>query len=94
MGNPLFGNMKMPQANRNPLQNISQLRNQVRQLRQNPQGVADLLKQSGQISDAQYNDIKNMGGNFSQIGQYLLNSAPQNMYGQIQQGVQNVQQQI
>lgn len=91
MGNPLLGNAKIP---KNPIQNIMQLRNQMRQLKQNPQGVADFLKQSGQITDEQYKDIRGMNGNFSQVGQYLLNAAPQNMYGQIERGVNNVQNQI
>lgn len=88
MGNPLLGNAKIP---KNPIQNIMQLRNQIKQLKQNPQGVADFLKQSGQITDEQYKDIQGMNGNFSQVGQYLLNTAPQNMYGQIQNDVNNVQ---
>lgn len=91
MPNPLFGNFKMPPS---PMQNIMKLRSQAKQLRQNPQGVADFLKQSGQITDEQYQAIKGMNGNFSQIGQYLMNSAPQNMYGQIQNGVQTMQRQI
>ncbi len=91
MGNPLFQGMPMP---KNPMQNIMQLRNQMKQLRSNPQGVADFLKQSGRISDEQYQQIKGMNGNFSQIGQYLVSNAPQNMYGQIENGVNAVKQQM
>ncbi len=90
MSNPLLGNIKMP----SPLQNIMQIKNQMQQFRQNPQGVADFLKQSGRITEDQYEQIKGMNGNFSQIGQFLMGSAPQNMVGQIQNGVNTIQKQL
>lgn len=67
--------------------------NQVQQLRQNPQGIPEYLKNSGHISDAQYNAIKGMN-NPQQIGQYLMGNVPQNMYGQVQQSVQNIGSQM
>lgn len=89
MSNPLFQGMKT-----SPVQNIMQLRNQMHQLRQNPQEIADVLKKSGRITDEQYKEIKGMNGDFSMIGQYLMGTAPKDMYGQIQNGVNAVQQQL
>ena len=48
--------------------------NQVRQIKQNPNQLASLLKQRGMINDQQAQDIQQMGGNYEQIGRYLMNS--------------------
>ena len=78
----------------NPIQGMMRLRNQIKQFRQNPQSIAEYLKKSGQITDEQYEQIKGMNGDFSMIGQYLMGTAPQSMYGQIQNGVNTVQRQL
>lgn len=66
----------------------------MRQLRQHPQEIAEVLKKSGRITDEQYEQIKGMNGDFSMIGQYLMGTAPKDMYGQIQDGVNAVQKQL
>jgi hypothetical protein len=76
--NPMFRGLRP--------QNIMNVMNKVNQLQNNPQGVYDLLKNSGRLSNEQLSAIQNMK-NPAEIGQYLLNTAPQNMYGQIQNGV-------
>ena len=55
----------------NPMMNVL---NQVRQIKQNPNQLASLLKQRGMINDQQAQDIQQMGGNYEQIGRYLMNS--------------------
>lgn len=63
---------------------------QVQQIRQNPTQLASLLQQRGIISGQQAQDIKEMGNNYSQIGQYLINAGtmptniPQNAIDQAQ----------
>ena len=59
--NPLMSNMP----------NIMRVVSQVSQLRQNPSGIADFLKQSGRVSDEQYSAIQKMNDP-QQIGQYLM----------------------
>ena len=66
--------------------NMMNVMQQVNQLQNNPQGIYSLLKNSGRLSNEQLNAIQKMN-NPAEIGQYLLNTAPQNMYGQIQNGV-------
>jgi pentose-5-phosphate-3-epimerase len=67
---------------------------QVRQIKQNPSQLATLLKQRGIVNDQQAKEIEKMGGNYEQIGQYLMNSGrmPSNVQqyeGQVEQ-VQNM----
>lgn len=63
---------------------------QVQQIRQNPTQLASLLQQRGIISGQQAQDIKEMGNNYSQIGQYLISAGtmptniPQNAIDQAQ----------
>lgn len=61
--NPFFNMMN------NPMMNIIQ---QVIQIKQNPNQLAGLLQQRGMINEQQAQDIQKMGGNFEQIGQYLM----------------------
>lgn len=75
------------------MSNMMNVISQVQQLRQNPQSIPEFLKNSGHITDTQYNAIKGMS-NPQQIGQYLMGNIPQNMYGQVQQSVQNVSNQM
>ena len=55
----------------NPMFQIIQ---QVQQIRQNPNQLATLLQQRGMINAQQAQDIQKMGGNYEQIGQYLMNN--------------------
>lgn len=55
-----------------PIGNMMNVVNQVRQLQQNPNGMADFLKQRGIVNEQQYADIQKMCGNPAQVGQYLL----------------------
>ena len=52
--------------------NLMKVVNEVKQLRSNPQGIADFLKKQGCVSDEQYKAIQGMNGNPQQIGQYLM----------------------
>lgn len=65
------------------------LMSRVKQLQDNPKGVYDLLANSGRLTSEQLKAIKGMS-NPMEIGQYLLQSAPQNMLGSIQQNVNNL----
>ncbi len=64
--NPFFSMMQ-----RNPMINVLQ---QVQQIRQNPNQLASLLQQRGLINPQQAQEIKKMGSNYGQIGQYLMNN--------------------
>lgn len=83
--NPFFNMMN------NPMMNIIR---QVQQIKQNPSQLASLLQQKGMINDQQAKDIQQMGGNFEQIGQYLMQNGKmptnvQQYQGQVNQ-VQNM----
>lgn len=54
------------------IQNMMSLVQQARQIQQNPSMLSQLLQQRGMISEQQALDIKNMGTNYEQIGQYLI----------------------
>ena len=56
----------------NPMGNIMQIANQISRIKQNPNGLADFLKERGCVSDEQYTTIQSMGGNYGQVGQYLM----------------------
>lgn len=76
--------------------NLMQVMSQVSRLRQNPNGIADLLKQQGRINDDQYAEIQKMNDP-AQIGQYLIQSGvmPQQQAMQAAQTiVPQIQQQI
>lgn len=67
---------------------------QVRQIKQNPSQLAGLLQQRGMINEQQAKDIQQMGGNFEQVGQYLMQNGKmptnvQQYQGQVNQ-VQNM----
>ena len=83
--NPFFNMMN------NPMMNIIR---QVQQINQNPNQLASLLQQKGMINDQQAKDIQQMGGNFEQVGQYLMQNGKmptnvQQYQGQVNQ-VQNM----
>jgi len=76
--------------------NLMQVMSQVSRLRQNPNGIADLLKQQGRINDDQYAAIQKMNDP-AQIGQYLIQSGvmPQQQAMQAAQTiVPQIQQQM
>jgi len=88
--NPFFSMMNNQMMN-NPMINIIR---QVQQIKQNPSQLASLLQQKGMINDQQAKDIQQMGGNFEQIGQYLMQNGKmptnvQQYQGQVNQ-VQNM----
>ena len=75
----------------NPMFQIIQ---QVQQIKRNPNQLANVLQQRGMISPQQAQDIQKMGGNYEQIGHYLMNQGrmPNNVQqyqGQVEQ-VQNM----
>ena len=69
----------------NPMMQVIQ---QVRMIKQNPNQLATLLQQRGMISPQQAQDIQQMGGNYQQIGQYLMNQ------GRMPTNVQQYQGQV
>ena len=76
--------------------NLMRVMNQVSQLRQNPNVIADFLKQQGKVTDEQYSVIQKMNDPL-QIGQYLMQSGvmPQQQAMQAAQTiVPQIQQQI
>ena len=90
--NPLFGGM-MGGMNGNPMMNMLNMIQQIRQMQQNPNQLADLLKNTGKINQQQYEEIKCFNGDAKKIGEYLMQSGsmPQQ---QVQQAYQNVVPQI
>jgi pentose-5-phosphate-3-epimerase len=77
--NPFFNMMN------NPMMNLIK---QVQQIKQNPNQLATLLQQRGMINEQQAKDIQKMGGNYEQIGQYLMNN------GRMPTNVQQYQDQV
>lgn len=53
----------------NPMMNIVR---QVQEIKQNPNQLANVLKQRGLISEDQFAEVSKMGSNYEQIGQYLM----------------------
>lgn len=86
--NPFFMN--------NPMMNIIR---QYQQIKQNPSQLATLLKQRGMIDENQFVEVNKMGGNYEQIGQYLMQNGRmpanvqqyQGQVEQVQTMMQNVQ---
>ena len=69
----------------NPMMQVIQ---QYRQIKRNPNQLANILQQRGIISPEQAQNIQQMGGNYSQIGQYLMNQ------GRMPTNVQQYQNQV
>lgn len=86
--NPLFGMMGGSNVG-----NMMQMISQIRQARQNPNMLADLLVQNGKINQSQYEQIRQFNGDPQKIGEYLMQNGvmPQQ---QVQQAYQNVVPQI
>lgn len=72
------------------MQNMMALVQQTRQIKENPSMLSDLLKQRGIISEQQAMDIRNMGSNYEQIGQYLIQNGK--LPGNVQQFENQVNQ--
>lgn len=71
----------------NPMMQFVQ---QVQQIKRNPNQLANILQQRGMITPQQAQDIQNMGCDYQQIGQYLMQQGrmPNNIQqyqGQVQQ---------
>lgn len=71
-----------------PMNPMMQFIQQVYQIRQNPNQLANILQQRGMISPQQAQDIQKMGGNYEQIGRYLMNQ------GRMPSNVQQYQNQV
>ena len=69
----------------NPMMQVVQ---QYMQIKRNPNQLASILQQRGLISTEQAQSIQKMGGNYSQIGQYLMNQ------GRMPTNVQQYQNQV
>lgn len=67
--NPFF-NMMRP----NPMNQLFNVVKQIQQIKRNPNMLANLLQQRGMITPQQAQDIQQMGTNYQQIGQYLINN--------------------
>lgn len=77
-----------------PMNPMMQVIQQYRQIRQNPNQLATLLRQRGMISDEQISQIQQMGNNYEEIGRYLMGNGklPNNVQqyqGQVEQ-IQNM----
>lgn len=73
----------------NPMMQIIQ---QVHQVRNDPSQLALVLKQKGIINDEQFAEVSKMGGNYGQIGQYLMrNGVMPNNVQQYQNQVNEIQ---
>lgn len=63
----MFGNIIPPR-----MQNMMNVIQQAQQIRQHPEKLASLLQQRGFVTPEQASQIKDMGNNYEQIGQYLM----------------------
>lgn len=76
----------------NSFYSVMQIIQQYRQIKQNPNQLANLLREKGMISEDQIADVSKMGGHYGQVGQFLIGNGklPQN-YQQYGQEVNNIQ---
>lgn len=65
-----------------------QMMQQVMQIKRNPNQLANLLRQRGMIDDNQFAEVSKMGGNYEQIGQYLMQN------GRLPSNIQPYEQQV
>ena len=71
--------------------------NQVKQIRQNPSAIGQFLYDNGRIDQNQAKEIDKMGGNFEEIGQYLMKQGyipPQDKLQSSQPYFNQIQQQL
>ncbi len=73
------------------IQNMMSLVQQVRQIQQNPSMLSQVLEQRGMISSKQAKDIQQMGNNYEQIGQYLIQNGRMPNYKSYEDQVNQVQ---
>lgn len=71
-----------------PMNPMFQMMQQIMQIKRNPNQLASLLRQKGMIDDNQFTDISKMGGNYEQIGQYLMQN------GRLPSNIQPYEQQV
>lgn len=95
--NPFFNPMMHGMTRMNPMQNVMNVMQQVRHIKQNPNQLANLLQQRGMINESQAKEIEKMGNNYEQIGRYLMDNGKlpnnvQSYQGQVEQ-VQNMMKQ-
>lgn len=87
--NPYFNGM-------NPMNGAMQFIQRVMQIKQDPTQLSNLLMQRGMINQQQAQEIARMGGNYEQIGQYLISNGKMPTNVQAYQGqvneVQNLMQ--
>lgn len=83
--NPFFNVMQAM----NPMSNMLSM---IQRVRQNPNQLGPLLQQRGIITPQQAKDIEQMGSNYAQIGQYLMQNG--RMPGNVQQQYQSQVDQI
>lgn len=69
----------------NPMMQMIQ---QVRQIKQNPNQLANLLRQRGMITDDQISQVQQMGNNYEEIGRFLIGN------GKLPNNVQQYQGQV
>lgn len=86
--NPFFNPMMQGMTRMNPMQNVMNVMQQVRRIKQNPNQLASFLQQRGMINENQARDIQSMGSNYQQIGRYLMNN------GKLPNDVQSYQSQV
>lgn len=65
-----------------------QMMQQIMQIKRNPNQLANLLRQKGMIDDNQFAEVSKMGGNYEQIGQYLMQN------GRLPSNIQPYEQQV
>ena len=67
---------------------MMQMIQQVRQIKQNPNQLANLLRQRGMITDDQISQVQQMGNNYEEIGRFLIGN------GKLPNNVQQYQGQV
>lgn len=71
--------------NNNPILNVMRYAQQVKQ---DPSKLAALLQQRGIINEQQVKDIQQMGSNYAQVGEYLIQN------GKMPNNVQQYENQV
>lgn len=69
-------------------QNLMSLIQQVNTIKQNPSQLAELLQNQGMITTQQAQEIRGMGNNYEQIGQYLIQN------GKMPSNIQSYENQV
>lgn len=77
-----------PFSQANPMNGMFQFIQKVQQIKRDPNQLSNLLMQRGMINEQQAQDIARMGGNYEQIGQYLINN------GKLPNNIENYQNDV